>query len=124
MNPAERASRQFACSISVLSAFWRIATTLTNMSIATKFSISWRLAKNCLGVLARNKTLLAFPIVTFFLWIVMAVLFLAPITAIHTGYNIWEAKHWESLGNDFNFTVNVPTANGASKHFEARVSNE
>jgi len=94
------------------------------MSIAAKFNITWRLATNCLGVLIRNKTLLAFPIVTFFLWIVMALLFFAPITVIHTGYNLWEAKHWESLGNDFKFEVNVPTSNGASKHFEASLSTE
>src|ERR1044071_3776795 len=100
------------------------------MSIAAKFNISWRLATNCLGVLFRNKTLLAFPIVTFFLWIVMAILFLAPITAIHTGYNLWEAKHWQTLANGFELTAeNIPTsikATGAPNHtnVQLRVSTE
>src|ERR1051325_213369 len=100
------------------------------MSIAAKFNVSWRLATNCLGVLFRNKTLLAFPIVTFFLWIVMAVLFLAPITVIHTGYNVWEAKHWKSLANGLEVTVeNLPTttkATGANNlnNVQVRVSTE
>src|SRR3954468_12154121 len=98
------------------------------MSIAAKFTISWRLATNCLGVLFRNKTLLAFPIVTFFLWIVMAVLFLAPITVIHTGYNLWEARHWQSLAHGLELTAqNLPTSTKAtaaanSANVQVRVS--
>ena len=100
------------------------------MSLAAKFNVSWRLATNCLGVLFRNKTFLAFPIVTFFLWIVMAVLFLAPITVIHTGYNLWEAKHWQSLANGLELTVeNLPTSTKAISandrtNVQVRVSTE
>jgi hypothetical protein len=61
------------------------------MSVAAKFTTSWRLAFICLRLLARNKTLLMFPLATFCLWIVMAILFFAPVPLIHTGYNLWEA---------------------------------
>jgi hypothetical protein len=75
------------------------------MSIAAKFSRSWDLAVVCMRVLGRNKTLLVFPIVTFFFWVAMIILFFAPLTLVHTGYNIWEARHWETL-KDHVVTVN------------------
>jgi hypothetical protein len=67
------------------------------MNIVAKFVRSRDLALVCLRVLTRNKTLLIFPIATFCFWLVMIVLFFAPLTLVHTGYNLWEAKHWEAL---------------------------
>jgi len=78
------------------------------MSIAAKFSRSWELAVVCLRVLTRNKTLLAFPITTFFFWVVMAILFFAPLTLVHTGYNLWEAKHWETVKDHVITTTHGP----------------
>src|ERR1043166_6988680 len=88
------------------------------MSIAAKFSRSRELAVVCLRVLVRNKTLLAFPIATFFFWIVMAVLFFAPLTLVHTGYNLWEAKHWEIVRDH----VVTTSHTGGGKSFQINLA--
>lgn len=67
----------------------------------SKFRRSWALAKLCLGVLARNKKLLVFPIVSFCFWVLMIILFFAPVAFIHTGYTFFDAHHWQAIAERF-----------------------
>jgi hypothetical protein len=88
------------------------------MNVISKFQRSWALARICLGVLARNKKLLIFPVVTFCFWVMMIALFFTPLAIAHTGYSIWQAEHWQSIGHQFFQSTNG--ANGFNASLNVR----
>jgi hypothetical protein len=64
-----------------------------------KFQRSWVLLKTSLSVIARNKVLLVFPIVTFICTVVIALFFLAPPLLRPTGYSYASAEHWAAISH-------------------------
>ncbi len=64
-----------------------------------KFQRSWLLLKSSLSVIARNKELLVFPIVTFFCTVVIALFFLAPPLLRPTGYSYVSGAHWQAISH-------------------------
>jgi hypothetical protein len=62
-----------------------------------KFQRSWFLLKSSISVIARNKELLVFPIVTFLCTVVIALFFLAPPLLRPTGYSYTSAQHWTAI---------------------------
>jgi hypothetical protein len=64
-----------------------------------RFQRSWELFKSSLAVMARNKTLLAFPILIAALTIFLVMLFLTPVAFQRTGYSYSSAEHWKAVGN-------------------------
>jgi hypothetical protein len=71
------------------------------MVASSKFERSWTIAKLCLSVLSRNKSLLAFPIVTFVFSIFVIGLFVAPLALTPTGHSVLDPQHWEQIGAKF-----------------------
>jgi hypothetical protein len=71
------------------------------MNLTSRFQRSWAIVKLCLSVLTRNKSLLAFPIVTFVFSIFVLMLFLAPLALTPTGHTPFEREHWEQIGGKF-----------------------
>jgi hypothetical protein len=57
------------------------------------------LFKSSLFVIARNKRLLIFPIITFFLTMALVLFFLAPVVLRPTGYSYTQAQHWRAIGH-------------------------
>ncbi|HZV37110.1 MAG TPA: DUF6159 family protein [Verrucomicrobiae bacterium] len=58
---------------------------------------SWELFKSSLFVMKQNKTLLAFPILTSILTIMLVVLFLVPVAFRPTGHSYASAQHWKAV---------------------------
>jgi hypothetical protein len=71
------------------------------MNNNSKFSRSWAITKLCWSVLTRNKSLLAFPVLTFVFSILVVVFFIAPVAAVPTGHSLFEREHWEQIGSKF-----------------------
>lgn len=96
------------------------------MNVISKFRHSWALARLCLGVLARNKKLLVFPIITFCFWLLMIVLFFAPVTLMHTGYSLWQSEHWqkvgETVGQKFVKVTETRTRGGVNRNVTAGIA--
>lgn len=80
-----------------------------------RFARSWMLFKTSLSVVANNRELLLFPIVTALLMIVIFLFFLAPVALMPTGYSLTQVEHWQTIGN----RIVVETAAGDSEkpHF-------
>jgi hypothetical protein len=71
------------------------------MQNISKFQRSLVIAKLCCSVLTRNKSLLAFPVVTFVFSIFVLMLFLAPVAVVPTGHSVFQREHWEQVGSKF-----------------------
>jgi hypothetical protein len=76
-----------------------------------RFTRSWLLFKTSLSVVANNRELLLFPIVTALLMIVIFLFFLAPVALMPTGYSVTQVEHWQTVGN----RIGVETAAGDSE---------
>lgn len=59
---------------------------------------SRELFKRTLSVIRKNKKLLLFPIVTFFLSLVIYAFFITPVALWNTGYSYSDVHHWKALG--------------------------
>jgi hypothetical protein len=64
-----------------------------------RFTRSWLMFKTSLSIVANNRELLLFPIVTAILMIVIFLFFLAPVALLPTGYSITQVEHWQQVGN-------------------------
>src|SRR6185369_6094688 len=64
-----------------------------------RFTRSWLMFKTSLSIVANNRELLLFPIVTAVLMIVIFLFFLAPVALLPTGYSITQVEHWQHVGN-------------------------
>jgi hypothetical protein len=69
------------------------------MNQTGKFQRSWLLLKSSLSVIARNKQLLVFPLVTFSLTIAIILFFLAPAVLRPTGYSYTQPEHWQAISH-------------------------
>ena len=69
------------------------------MNIMSRFQRSWQLFKSSLFIIARNKQLLVFPIIIFFLTMMIFLFFLAPVVLRPTGYSYASAQHWQAIGH-------------------------
>ena len=76
-----------------------------------RFTRSWLLFKTSLSVVANNRELLLFPIVTALLMIVIFLFFLAPVALMPTGYSLTQVEHWQTIGN----RIGVEVAAGDSE---------
>jgi hypothetical protein len=77
----------------------------------SRFQRSWRLFKSSLFIIARNKQLLVFPIIIFFLTMMIILFFLAPAVLRPTGYSYASAQHWTAIGHSL-FTQSPDAATG------------
>lgn len=62
-----------------------------------RFQRSWLLLKSSLSVIARNKTLLVFPVVIFVCTAAIVLFFLAPPLLRPTGNSYLSAEHWQAV---------------------------
>src|SRR6476619_5028251 len=76
---------------------------------------SWLLFKSSVHVIARNKTLLVFPILSFCLTAMILVFFLTPVALIKTGYRYDQFEHWKAVGQTF-FTTQEMTQQAGGTH--------
>ncbi len=81
------------------------------MNIMSRFQRSWLLFKSSLFVIARNKRLLVFPIIIFFLTMMILLFFLAPMVLRPTGYSYASAQHWQAISHSL-FTQSPDAAAG------------
>jgi len=79
------------------------------MNEMSKFQRSWVLFKSSLLVIARNKKLLAFPIVICACTVVIVLFFLAPAVLRPTGYGYTQAEHWQAISHSL-FTESTDAA--------------
>ncbi len=63
----------------------------------SKFQATWKLVRQSLVVLKREKKLLFFPVVTSVLTLFIFLFFLAPIALQPTGYSYLHEDHWEAV---------------------------
>jgi hypothetical protein len=75
-----------------------------------KFQRSWILLKSSLSVIARNKELLVFPMVTFLCTMAIIVFFLLPPVLRPTGHPYSSPEHWQAIWHSL-FTQ-TPSATG------------
>jgi hypothetical protein len=87
-----RASRPTAHKV-LLKAEFELESEAMN-----RFQRSWQLLKSSMAVMAREKTLLLFPILTTACTIFIAGLFLVPVAFQPTGHAYTSAQHWETVG--------------------------
>jgi hypothetical protein len=66
-----------------------------------RFTRSWLLFKSSISVIARNKQLLLFPVVTGVLTVVIILFFVAPALLWPTGHPYSSVEHWQAIGNNF-----------------------
>ncbi|HEU5396833.1 MAG TPA: DUF6159 family protein [Verrucomicrobiae bacterium] len=79
-----------------------------------RFTRSWLLFKTSLAIMAGNKKLVAFPIVTFFLTILIVLFFLAPVALRPTGDSYGSSQHWRTITQSL--FVQTTDANGHVTH--------
>src|SRR5437868_8924765 len=72
-----------------------------------KLKRSWLLFKSSVHVIAQNKTLLVFPILSFCLTALIIIFFLTPVTFMKTGYRYDQFEHWKAVGQTFFTTHDV-----------------
>jgi len=68
------------------------------MNQMSKFQRSWMLFKSSVFIIARNKKLLLFPILTLVLTFLILLFFLAPVALQKTGYGYAQIDHWKAVG--------------------------
>ena len=83
------------------------------MNIMSRFQRSWQLFKSSLFIIARNKQLLVFPIIIFFLTMMIFLFFLAPVVLRPTGYSYASAQHWQAISHSL-FIQSSPDAAAGS----------
>jgi hypothetical protein len=71
------------------------------------------LFKSSLFIIARNKQLLVFPIIIFFLTMLIILFFLAPAVLRPTGYSYASAQHWQAISHSL-FIQSSPDAAAGS----------
>jgi hypothetical protein len=69
------------------------------MNAINRFTRSWQLLRSSLQVIARNKILLVFPIVSFVCVAVMVLFFVAPAVLRPTGHSYLSSEHWQAIGS-------------------------
>jgi hypothetical protein len=79
-----------------------------------KFQRSWLLLKSSLSIIARNKQLLAFPVLIFSLTVIIVLFFLAPAVFRPTGYSYTQPEHWQAISHSL-FTHSEDVA-GPGQH--------
>jgi hypothetical protein len=75
-----------------------------------KLKRSWLLFKTSVHVIAHNKTLLVFPILSFCLTALIILFFLTPVAFIKTGFRYDQFEHWKAVGQTF-FTTTHEVVN-------------
>ena len=74
----------------------------------SKFQRSWLLLKSSISIIAQNKLLLVFPIVTFACTVIIIAFFLAPPLLRPTGYPYGSSQHWQAIYHSlFNQTADA-----------------
>jgi hypothetical protein len=68
-----------------------------NMSFATRLKNSWHLFTQSLTVMRDNKKLMAFPLVTAALTLLIILFFIVPVTLQPTGYKYTDIQHWKAV---------------------------
>src|SRR5215510_8055260 len=66
-----------------------------------QFTRSWLLFKSSISVIARNKTLLLFPVVISVLTVIIILFFVAPALLWPTGHAYTSVEHWQAIGSKF-----------------------
>ena len=79
-----------------------------------RFTRSWSLFKCSLSIMNRDRQLLVFPIVTFFLTLLIVLFFLVPVTLRPTGYSYASAQHWQAIGH----SLFVPSTDASGRATE------
>ncbi|HWQ91651.1 MAG TPA: DUF6159 family protein [Clostridia bacterium] len=64
-----------------------------------KFQNSWQLFKSSIAVMAREKKLLLFPVLTTLCTIVIGALFLAPVAFQSSGHSYTSGQHWQAVAD-------------------------
>lgn len=64
----------------------------------SKFARSWRLFTSSLQVIARNKKLLLFPVLSSACAVVIGLFFFAPALLYPSGHSLGELAHWKAVG--------------------------
>src|SRR6266481_943902 len=83
----------------------------TAMNQMSKFQRSWMLFKSSVFIIAQNKKLLLFPVLTLVLTFLILLFFLAPIALQKTGYGYAQIDHWKAVSQ----TLFVESASAGSE---------
>lgn len=66
-----------------------------------KFKRSWWLFKSSVLVIAQNKRLLVFPLLSFVLTVLIVLFCVTPVAFMKTGYHYDQAAHWKAVSQTF-----------------------
>jgi hypothetical protein len=92
------------------------------MSIASRFTNSWRLFKRSLSVMAAHPKLLFFPVVMSLCTFAILLFFLAPVALQPTGHKYTESAHWEAVANSVFTKESMDRAAATSSNEQTRES--
>src|SRR5262249_5955496 len=90
------------------------------MNEMSKFQRSWILFKSSVFIIARNKKLLLFPILTVVLTFFILLFFVTPVALQKTGYGYSQFQHWKAVGQTIFVETSSTGKDGTSERLQLR----